>query len=375
MRACACTTEARAPSRASHPGRRVASAATARGAPGRRGTPVSLAIGSWGDLLHEAGLLPLGTMARVPPYPRHLGAFANALGMLCMVACQPHARAATYTVDTSNGSAGDDFVTANGAVIGQFIEGSGSGTYVRVFGILKSGQESGYNYGGPGNKPFDQQTDAAYVPHVDLGDVVIKTIEGTNYLEFALDLTEPDNNLILEEFRVYLYDDPSDTPDDTYEVRVTSEKQLGTLRTLVWNLDAGGDNSVNMTFPAAGGADMAVHVPQNLFTSYNINDNLYIWMKFSGTDWATAEELVIDQLHGPTWYDLVPEPSTLWGGAGCAALALVAGVAQALRRRRLAPSMHAERVAGGTSARRRDMARRLQTRVASAATARGVPGA
>ncbi len=118
---------------------------------------------------------------------------------------------------------------------------------------------------------------------------------------------------------------------------MTTEAEVddGDLGQLIWDLDEVVDNNINMTFPAGSGyADMGVYVPQSLFTSYNLNENLYIWMKYTSND-DGFEEFALDKLNGPSWYDLVPEPSTVWGGAGCAALALV-GVVQALRRRRQA---------------------------------------
>lgn len=226
--------------------------------------------------------------------------------LMAFVVLGTQVHAANFSIDLANNPT--QIININGALYTGSAVGAGSGVYTRLFAIQDSPVEEGYNYDGGGANPFDQKN-GSFNPHLELGDVPVITVSGTQYLAFTIDLNNS-NGLALEEFRLYINTDPTNTP-----VLVTGTANLGNLGTLVYNFDGNEDNTLTMTtVPAGSGySDMTWYVPLALVSSYSYTDNVYAYIKYSGAD-GGFEEFAIDKSIPQNFYSLIPEPATVGAG-------------------------------------------------------------
>jgi hypothetical protein len=218
-----------------------------------------------------------------------------------------------------------DLTTANtsGTVNGALFETSGirsTGTgVVRSFLRMQAnGTEQGYNTSG---RPvaFNENTDPNFTRDIQVGDLAVRTINGTNYYEFILDTNEPNGggqqNVSLDQFQLYT--------NATGMQTTSTVSNLGTLR---YDLDAGGGSVVRVgdLSTGSGQADVRILVPVSALGNASASDFLYLFARFGDTD---ASGGGFEEFSAVTNAVVIPLP----GAAGLAGLGL-AGIA--LRRSR-----------------------------------------
>jgi hypothetical protein len=139
---------------------------------------------------------------------------------------------------------------------------SGTGYIDPFLRIQEKGFEQGYNT--DGGFPFDDKHPHNYQHSLLISDLVPVFINGTPYLQFMLDSNQSGNNftehvLEMTALQIFTTNDPNQTTE--------SFKPGGILAlngTLVYNLDAHGDNSVLTTAIGSGKADMFMYIPFSL---------------------------------------------------------------------------------------------------------------
>jgi hypothetical protein len=226
----------------------------------------------------------------------------------------------SYAASTDLTAAGSS-ATINGAIYTHVtVQPAGTG-FIRSFVRLQSPGndtvEDGYNTDGRGAifDSFDANNSPQFTRSLNLNDVVVTDIGGTNYLQFLLDINEPNatnapngaNNplLSLSDLRVYLGTAP--------DLEQANPDNLGTL---VYNLDTGGDNVVELRDlqPGSGVADYTVAIPQSAFTAaFNgTNPWIYLYSNFGNPNAATGgfEEWALRTQTPP----VIPLPAAVWMG-------------------------------------------------------------
>ncbi|MES9901901.1 MAG: VPLPA-CTERM sorting domain-containing protein [Sedimenticola sp.] len=145
--------------------------------------------------------------------------------------------------------------------------------------------------------PNNQQLDLRYAPNV--------TVNGINYLEFALDINEPsgatDRYLAINELRLYSTDDPN---LDTYTDDLVNPPTLtnstppvdGSVSELVWDMDADAATEGNVDIlldyslqNGQGTPDFVLLVASSLFT-YGDYVSLYMKAGITSYDGVIGEE-------------------------------------------------------------------------------------
>jgi hypothetical protein len=178
--------------------------------------------------------------------------------------------ALTVDLTAGTGSAG----TVNG-VLFEFDDQQpgGTGGLNSFVGIEASGTEEGYNTSNPA-VPFDEVGLTRDVQFGELENI------GGNYL-FVLDINEPSGGqslLSLDELQIYI----SATGSQNTTV-------LGDLGTLIYDLDAGGDNVVLMDFdnaPGIGVSDVLMTVSASTFAGVSPTDIVILYSRFGDTESA-----------------------------------------------------------------------------------------
>lgn len=184
--------------------------------------------------------------------------------------------------------------TINGAIF-EFgdSQSAGTGVIYPFVRIQASVTEQGYNTSGR-PVPFDEKTDPNFTHNLTLGEVGVVTRDGVDYLWFLLDINEPNNEgeslILLNALQFYTSTEGSQTTTD-----------VGSLGTLRYDMDAGGDNGVLLDHSAAEGSgkyDMTALIPRSLFEGALDSDFLYVYSMFgdSGDDseagfeeWSTIQ--------------------------------------------------------------------------------------
>lgn len=216
-------------------------------------------------------------------------------------------------------------VTIDGAIYRENDIGpTGSGVldpFVRI-SDANSAVEEGYNTSG---RPlvFQENSSPTFTHDLLLGDVPIFNISGTLYREFVLDInqTKPDSLLSLDELQIYLsntaFNSTTNLPSST----------LSDLGTLVYDLDASGDNAVELDYnlnSGSGSGDLRVFIPNAVFdTSFTY---VHLYSKFGENfanndgyeEWAIRTGLTCEQTNTcgtceqlGTCPPEIPEPSSL----------------------------------------------------------------
>ncbi|MDJ0737811.1 MAG: PEP-CTERM sorting domain-containing protein [Nostocaceae cyanobacterium] len=225
---------------------------------------------------------------------------------------------------TSQGASG----SINGALFEQISNGEPAGTgvinsFLRIQSPGNSTVEAGYNTDA---RPleFDENNSPQFTRSLLFSDVSIVNIDGKDYRQFILDLNEPNAkkknpdapNIILDDLQIFLGNAPDLTGFNTTDFANNTTK--------IFDLDAGGDNSVLLRDRNSGSGryDYLVSIENSKFENNFVGTNqyLYLYSKFSNAEggfeeWATKKRRV-------------PEPATLTG------LALLGGAMAFLRRRR-----------------------------------------
>jgi MYXO-CTERM domain-containing protein len=165
---------------------------------------------------------------------------------------------------TINGSLFErsDFRSAGTGVINSFVRISSN-----------NATEQGYNTSG---RPvaFDENTSPNFTRDVQLSDLPSRTVGGTNYFEFLLDINQQGANPLLSLDAVQIY--TSGAGSQT----TSNVASLGTLR---YNMDGAGDSFVRMNynlFSGSGQGDMRMLVPTSLFAGVPQSAYIYLFSRF-----------------------------------------------------------------------------------------------
>lgn len=220
------------------------------------------------------------------------------------------ASAATVNLTTA-GNTG----TVNGAVFETAgVRTTGTGAIRSFLRMQANGTEEGYNTSG---RPlaFDENSSNQFTRNIQVSELAQRTINGTAFYEFLLDVNEPNSasaaDISLDQLKIFTSPTGSQTTSNI--------SSLGTLR---YDLDAGGDSVVRIEdFNSGSGAgDVRIFVPVSAFGNAAASDFMYLYARFGDTD---ATEGGFEEFAAVT----IPLPTT--AGLGLAGLAGLA-----IRRRR-----------------------------------------
>lgn len=190
---------------------------------------------------------------------------------------------------------------------------AGSGSFNEFVSVQRNDIEAGYNSSGA------QQLNAVGGHNVLFSDLVLRTIGGTDYYEFVLNIREPDIQpiVIIDQLRIFTSATGSQTTTD-----VTDPSPLGVLR-----YDQGFGNEVYVGQDSGSTpADMFFYVPTSNFSGVAGTDYVYLYSKFYSGG-GEAESWALDNAN------LVPEADTWVAASLCLLIPLGSW---AIRRRRLA---------------------------------------
>src|SRR5262245_16149322 len=159
-------------------------------------------------------------------------------------------------------------------------------SFVRVQGAARGGGiEQGYNTDG---RPlqFDENNSPQFTRSLTLGQVPVVTIDGTQYREFLLDVNQKSSApfLSLDEVRVFLGASKNLTGYDAATKTFAGQ-------TALWDMDGAGDVAVKLDYrlnSGSGSGDMTLLIPNSVFAGQDPNSFLYLYSKFGGETWGTA---------------------------------------------------------------------------------------
>ena len=170
---------------------------------------------------------------------------------------------------TSAGASG----TIDGALFVQMDEQpTGTGFIDSFVRMQNRGFERGYN---SDFRPveFDEKTDPNFTRSLLLDEVPIVNVNGIDYRQFLLDINEPSAG------------DAKFLSLDALEIFLGSAGDLTGyptgLGTLIYDLDASGDNWIKLDYSLNGGSgsgDMFAYIPNGLFTGPN--EYVYLYSEF-----------------------------------------------------------------------------------------------
>jgi hypothetical protein len=162
---------------------------------------------------------------------------------------------------------------------------TGSGVIQSFVRLQGTGIEQGYNTDAR-SLQFDENKSPVFTRSLRLNDVPIVIVDGVAYRQFMLDINQKASAplLSLDELKIYL--------GDRGDLR-GYDAGTGKLAGLdaIYNLDAGGNNSVLMNYSlnhGSGSGDMAVLIPDRFFTAQSSNPFVYLYSKFGDTAGAGA---------------------------------------------------------------------------------------
>ncbi|HLF19111.1 MAG TPA: PEP-CTERM sorting domain-containing protein [Candidatus Omnitrophota bacterium] len=179
----------------------------------------------------------------------------------CLISWSTNAQAVQYDLSLVT-----DSDTDGTAIFTRFAEGGqGTGNFDSFLRVQDTPQEEGYNT--DGTVEFDTKDD----PHthsIEISDIPIIDILGTDYYEFVLDAAEPaGNTLEVTVLEIYLLGAPNITDYATWSSLNTPKYEL-----------ASGDSILIDNITGNGVADLFVYVPTSLFTGTNTWVYLYTEM-------------------------------------------------------------------------------------------------
>jgi hypothetical protein len=204
----------------------------------------------------------------------------------------------------------NDFRSAGTGVIDPFVR------------IQANGNESGYNTSGT-PLPFDDKA-GPFTRNLTYGEVPTRNIGGVDYKEFLLDINQTNANSLLSMNAVKLFKSGVGSQTTT---------NVASLGTLVYDLDAGSDSTVEMDYSlnsGSGQGDMRMFIPVSAFGSITAGTFLYLYTEY-GTPNPTNDGF--EEWAVQTLTPVVPLPPAALAGLG--GLAAV-GAVGFIRRRRMA---------------------------------------
>lgn len=179
------------------------------------------------------------------------------------------------------------------------------------------GEEQGYNTSG---RPvqYDELTDGNFTRNLLFSEVPVVNIAGTPYLQFLLDINEPNGGTesLLSLDQVNIYTSPTGS-------QTGLENTLGTLR---WTLSSGGLDSPNVVTldysldSGSGQGDMQMDVPLSNFAGVLPTDYIYLYSYFG--HWMPTDYQTGDGFEEWSVLSAVPAPGSLalMGAAALTAL-------------------------------------------------------
>jgi hypothetical protein len=190
----------------------------------------------------------------------------------------------------------------------------------------KAPTEQGYNT--DGGFPFDDKQPHNFQHSLYIPDLTATIINGVPYLAFELDSNQAGNDYTMHEIdmtalQIFTTNDPNQTTES-----FTAGGILALNGTLVYNLDANGDNTVKMIAQGSGKADMIMYIPVSLVQTGELYLVLYSAFSQSLTTTGGFEEWIFIPGTVP-----IPETETLFPIVGLLAAMLSTRV---LRRRKVA---------------------------------------
>ena len=203
---------------------------------------------------------------------------------------------------------------------------AGTGYIDPFLRIQQKNFEQGYNT--DGGFPFDDKTPHNYQHSLYIPDLTATIFNGTPYLVFMLDSNQNGNSFTehtieMTSLQIFTTNDPNQTTES-----FTAGGILALNGTLVYNLDATGDNTVKATALGSGKANFFMYIPVSLVQTGELY--LVLYSAFGNDIPADGgfEEWVFVPGTAP-----IPETSTLFPVIGLLAAVLSTRV---LRRRKIA---------------------------------------
>ena len=195
-------------------------------------------------------------------------------------------------------------------------QATGSGVidpFVRISDASrKTGAEvEGYNTDGRPTA-FDENSSPVFTHSIQLSEIPIVNIDGTDYREFLLDINQRRRRplLSLDELQIYLNATDGDLTTTT----------LASLGTLIYDLDAIEESRIELNYSlnaGSGSGDMFAYIPDSLFTGSD-TQFVYFYSKFGVNnrnndgfeEWAVLEPCEGEDCPEPP-PPFIPEPTSL----------------------------------------------------------------
>ena len=162
---------------------------------------------------------------------------------------------------------------------------TGTGVYNPFLTVQANGTEQGYN-SSTGN--FDTKREPQWNHEIRFSDLQATTINGTQYFGFSVDVNEPNSGnlstISLERLQVFT----SATLQNSTSTNSNGNFN-GSLGTLRYDLDAGGNNSVlyNDKNSGSGSGDIDIYIPVSYFAGTQQNDYVYMYQLWGNADGMT----------------------------------------------------------------------------------------
>lgn len=252
------------------------------------------------------------------------------------VACLSNANSQTLVnlADTSVNSG-----SINGAIyMTDATQPAGTGTFTRkddVFlTIQRNGVEEGYNTSAGG--VMDIKRVPQWNHEITVASLGVVEFNSALYVPFLLDINETatDNKRLISLDDVKIFTTSATAITNPTVASLVADSRLS----LVYNMDAGTNNSVLLDYGrsgrGSGAADMVLLVPKSVFDKSKLTDNVYLYSKFGGDIIGAAADGGNDTTADAGFEEwtrgagaVIPEPSAVF-------LGLIGAVSLLAKRRR-----------------------------------------
>jgi hypothetical protein len=183
----------------------------------------------------------------------------------------------------------------NGAFFTNDAQGAGTGV-INSFVRISTNQPTEQGYNTSDRKlEFDENSSPNFTRDLLFADIPVVTLEdGFQYLEFQLDINEPNtgssNYLSLDEIEIYFSE--NQIVAGTYD-----GVSFGGTATKVYELDAGGDHWIALDYglqAGSGVSDMIMYVPLSSFAGVEDDDFITLYSEFGLQPTASSEGITFD---------------------------------------------------------------------------------
>lgn len=180
---------------------------------------------------------------------------------------------------------------------------SGSGNFRDLYRLQNTGTESGYNRVVDGT---DSSIPNGFDPFITVGDLQTVSFNGGSYHVFAIDTNESGNTpeISLDSFLIWTGTSDPDPLSNTID-------GLNMDLNLVYDMDAGMDNTILLDGSGSGMAELLIYVDTSVFDGASASDQVYVWQGFGGYSALFASEAGHEDIAA----FVVPEPNTFALGA------------------------------------------------------------